>query len=396
MSSIISPSIRARARQLWDLIEVDRLRDMTLGFLEIGSPTGEETPFADHFAQTLRQIPMAVEMTYRYPNSPNVIGRHTFRHPGKTLQLDGHLDTIANPHAPPKFENGSLIGRGACDMKGALACMVEAARVLIAAEADLAGSLMVTAHSQHEMPVGHNEALDDMIEQGQFGDAVVIGECGSTTLPLEGLGMSVFEIVIERDGEVLHETKGRGVPNPIHYADKVLAALVSHAAALAEQGGPLPESLFVGQIHSGDFYNRIPTFCYIQGTRRYAAPKTVVDIRQEFDRLLAFARDYEAQGIRIKTTVTRAGDGFRLSADESIVRCLKAAYQEVRGQALPESYTTIVGNAPWFIRDAHVPCVYHGPDQSSAHSDHEYVVLDDLVQVVKTYILLALAYLEVP
>jgi len=394
MSNAISEVTRARVHQLWDAIDVDRLRDVALGFLQISSPTGDEAAFADHFAQTLRQLPMAVEMTYRYPDSPNVIGRHTFGRPGRILQLDGHLDTIANPHSPPRFENGLLIGRGACDMKGALACMVEAARVLITSGIDLAGSLMITAHSLHEMPVGHNEALDDMIEQGQFGDAVVIGECGSTTIPLEGLGMSVFEIVVEREGEVLHETKGRGIPNPIHYASEILSALVKQARALAAERGSLPESLFVGQMHGGDFYNRIPVSCTIQGTRRYTAPKTVHDIRQEFDRLLAFVRAYEAEGIKTRITITRAGDSFRLSADERIVRCLKAAYQEVHGRELPESYTTVVGNAPWFIRDAHVPCVYHGPDQSSAHSDHEYVALDDLVQVVRTYILLVLAYLE--
>ncbi|MCC7353804.1 MAG: M20/M25/M40 family metallo-hydrolase [Anaerolineae bacterium] len=394
MSLSVSQPTRARARLLWNLIETDRLRDLTLGFLRIASPTGDEAAFANHLAECLRGIPMAVEMTHRYPQSPNVIARLRFARPGKTLQLDGHLDTIDMPHAPPRFKKGRIFGRGACDMKGALACMAEAARILIAAAPELAGSLLVTAHSLHEMPVGHNEALDDMIERGYYGDAVIIGECGSTSLPIAGLGMAVFDITVERQGDVLHETKAKGVPNPILYANRIATALAEHAQSLAREGGPLPESLFIGQIHGGDFYNRIPTVCRIQGTRRYAAPKGVTDIRQEFDHLLAFTKDFAAAGIRTQTTVTRAGDGFRLSPEESIVRCLKEAYQEVHGTELRESYSTVVGNAPWFIRDAHVPCLYHGPDQSSAHGDIEYVDLDDMVRVCQVYILTALLYLQ--
>lgn len=139
MAFVVSPGIRARAHQLWELIDVDRLRDMTFGFLEIGSPTGDETAFANHLAQTLRQVPMAVEMTYQYPKSPNVIAVATFGCSGRTLQHDGHLDTIANPHDPPKFEKGLFFGLGACNIKGALTCMIEVARILIAPGAARAG-----------------------------------------------------------------------------------------------------------------------------------------------------------------------------------------------------------------------------------------------------------------
>ena len=78
MAFVVPSGIRVRACQLWDLIEVDRLKDMTLGFLEISSPTGDDTAFVDHLVRTLRQVPTAVEMTYRYPKSPDVIARHSF------------------------------------------------------------------------------------------------------------------------------------------------------------------------------------------------------------------------------------------------------------------------------------------------------------------------------
>jgi len=336
---------------------------------------------------------MDVVVTCDFPGSPNVIGKHAFTESGRTLQLDGHLDTIAAPHAPAHCEDGWVYGRGACDMKGGLACMLEAVRVLVDGASELSGTLMVSAHSLHEMPDGRNEPLDEMIAQGYYGDAVIIGECGSDTLPLDGLGMAIFDIYVERDGQVLHETKGQNVPNPVSYAGEILTSLISRAQDLRESQSRLPETLFIGQVHCGDFYNRIPTVCHIQGTRRWPPTKSVEDIRLEFDQLLSFARAWEPLGIRIRCDVMLAADSFHVSADEDIVSCLTSGYAQAHGRDLSLGHSVITGNAPWFVRDAGVPCVYHGPDQSTAHGDVERVALSDLVGVVRTYVATAVCYL---
>ena len=120
-------------QELWDMINIERLKDLTLGFLSIPSPTGDELAFAEHLAECLKSISMEVELSCTFPRSPNVIGRCCFGKPGKVLEFDGHLDTVNFPHAKPEYRNGRIFGRGACDMKGALACMAEAACVLIQA-----------------------------------------------------------------------------------------------------------------------------------------------------------------------------------------------------------------------------------------------------------------------
>ena len=48
--------------------------------------------------------------------------------PGRTLQFDGHLDTVHLPFVPPEVKDGRLTGSGASDMKGGLAAAVEAVR----------------------------------------------------------------------------------------------------------------------------------------------------------------------------------------------------------------------------------------------------------------------------
>lgn len=387
-------AVHEEAARLCALVDADRLARTALEYLSIPSPTCNELAFAEYLAEQLRQMSLDVEVTRRYPDSPNVVARQRFAQPGRTLELDAHLDTIDMPHAAPEIRGGRLHGRGACDMKGALACMVEAARVLRQTRLPLAGSLLITAHAMHEAPHGHSEPLDDMIAAGQFGDACIIGEIGSTRLPMAGLGMSIYDITVERAGEPLHETKGRGVPNPIALGSQILGALLARSDELARAPDEWRDSLFVGQVHAGDFYNRIPTRWHIQGTRRYGPPASVDDMRAEFARLLAFTRTYEAQGLSTRIELTRIADGFAVSPDEEIVGCLQEAYRQVHGQALLEERVTVVGNAAWFIRDAGVPCLYHGLEASSAHADHESADLHEMLQLTQTYIRTALLYLR--
>ena len=68
---------------------------------------------------------------------------------GKSLALNGHLDTVppgsgmTQPYAPV-IKDGRLYGRGACDMKGAVAAMLYALLLLKRHNVELAGDLIFT------------------------------------------------------------------------------------------------------------------------------------------------------------------------------------------------------------------------------------------------------------
>ncbi len=67
---------------------------------------------------------------------PNVVARLTGARPGRRLLLCGHTDTVATTGMAEPFsarvEGDRLYGRGAYDMKGGLAAIVEAMRVVAA------------------------------------------------------------------------------------------------------------------------------------------------------------------------------------------------------------------------------------------------------------------------
>jgi len=53
-----------------------------------------------------------------------------------------------------------------------------------------------------------------------------------------------------------------------------------------------------------------------------------------------------------------------------------------------------VGNAADLVGLAGIPAVYHGVNQTTAHSDDEYVVAADLVRAVRVYAAAVLGYLN--
>ena len=112
-------------------VDADRLRDLTLELVEVESPTGDTAEVARLYGRRLEELGMEVELLdERFPATPIVIGRLRGGEPGPTIVLNGHLDTVPIPHEPPRVDGRPIYGRGTADMKGALACAAEAARVV--------------------------------------------------------------------------------------------------------------------------------------------------------------------------------------------------------------------------------------------------------------------------
>lgn len=386
-------------QRLIDAVDAERIKAHTLDLVSIPSPTGQSRRAAEAYARHLQALGLRVETTYEYPDSPNVAARLKGSGGGPTLQLAGHLDTIPAPHDPPHFASGLLYGRGAADMKGSLAAMAEAVRVLKESGVALKGDVLLTAFGLHEAPGGHGEGLRALIQRGVVGNAAIVCEVGAQGLPIAGKGMGIFRITVRRTGDVMHELQAPlGMPNPIAFAARLVARIEEQAAELARTPLPDvgPESFFLGQIHSGDFYNRVPVVATIEGTRRHGPDKTFDDTIAELRAIIAVVQAEDASGqIAIDLAFQPVRESFRIDPAEPIAAIVRQAYADLAGKPLPLIGISVVADAPLLIREGHVPTVYHGPASDRAHSDVEHIALDELVRVAKLYALCALRFCQV-
>jgi len=127
-------------------------------------------------------------MTFSEPGTPdieNLYARHGLQ--GPNLCFAGHTDVVptgdeANWTHPPfaaEIHDGVLYGRGAVDMKGAIACFVSASlRVLERRGGALRGSLSFLITGDEEGPAinGTTKVLDWLADREERLDACVVGE----------------------------------------------------------------------------------------------------------------------------------------------------------------------------------------------------------------------------
>ena len=259
-------------------IDPERLAQTTLELVRIPSPTGRTRRMAEAFARIYGSLGCEVdildEVAGAPPGSdaPSVAARLRGGGTGPVLHFDGHADTVPVEHSPPEFANGVVHGRGAADMKGGLASVMEMVRVFRAAGIELPGDLLMTVHGLHEAPTGHGEGLVALIDAGYRGDVAIVAEGPPDCLPIAGRGMAIFNVAVTGPAASTHENETPpGTPHPLVAAGELLTALEGERLRLSQETRPHVgcETIFVGQVHGGDFYNRFPTSCSLQGTRRY-------------------------------------------------------------------------------------------------------------------------------
>jgi acetylornithine deacetylase/succinyl-diaminopimelate desuccinylase-like protein len=369
-------------------VDADRLRDLTLELVETASPTGDTAVVARLYAQRLREIGMEVEVLDEvFPATPIVVGRLHGGLPGPSVVLNGHLDTVPIPHAPARVENGSVYGRGSADMKGALACAAETARVL-KQSGPFPGELVIVAIGLHEAPGGRGEDLTWLLREHGFRcDFAVVCELSGDTFVAAHMGQATVEITIEREGMVTHELKtSPGTPHPILTAGKVIQAIESRNAELASVEHPWvgAETYFVGEVHGGDFYNRFPTSCRVVGTRRWAPGNTLEAVEAEFLSLLEPIAAETGCSIELDLKLVRGA--YSIDPEHTLSVALRAGYADVTGAELPLVGIKVVADAAVFQGEAAIPTVYHGPAGSGAHADVEAMPIAELARATRVYL----------
>jgi len=93
-----------------------------------------------------------------FEGRPQMLARFVGSGGGRSLLLNGHIDVVSaeprerwtsDPHRAD-VRQGKLYGRGACDMKGGIACMVFAAETLARRGIQLAGDLLICTVTDEE------------------------------------------------------------------------------------------------------------------------------------------------------------------------------------------------------------------------------------------------------
>lgn len=305
---------------------------------------------------------------------PNVVGVARGTGGGRSLLLNAHLDTVGlldpDGGVQPRVEEGRLYGRGAYDMKGSLAAIMEAGAAC--ASLGLRGDVIVTAVSDEE--AGSIGA--ELLLRSRRADAAIVAEPTDERLCIAHRGWLAFDV--ETHGRAAHGSRPDLGIDAIAKMGPVLVAIEELDRSL--QARPAHPLLGTGSVHAsliegGQEYSSYPARCLLSGERRTIPGERREDVEAELRGLLG------ESGSAISFPFGR--DPMEVAADEPIVRAIQArtGTEEVRG-------------APFWtdaalFTEAGIPAVLFGPTGDGAHAAVEWVDLESLERCRDLYVAVA-------
>ncbi len=140
--------------RILECVDERRLVETACAYVSTPSPTGSEQAMAETVRAALEDAGLAVTWQEVEDGRPNVIGTLEGTGGAPSLMLNGHMDTSYSGREPhlrgvvgfqPRalVRDGRIYGLGISNMKGALACYLEAVRALDDAGVRLRGDVLI-------------------------------------------------------------------------------------------------------------------------------------------------------------------------------------------------------------------------------------------------------------
>jgi acetylornithine deacetylase len=387
-----------------------------------GDPPRQERELQEYLASRLRQAGAEVELFEPDPadfegkplyvpglgfeGRPQLVARFPGGGDGRSLLFNGHIDAVSvepidqwkSHPLEAEVRDGNLYGRGSCDMKGGVACMVFASEVLAGLGVRLAGDLLVTTNTDEESSGAGGLAL---VLHGVRADAGIVTEPTNFDVWISCRGTSYAEVTVPgRPGhaEVFqpHWQEG-GAVNAIEKAQVVLDAIKrlrdewSKRSDLRHPRLSVPDILPT-LISAGEWAVTYPAECRIT-IAVLCVPQQTDDegwtfaVERDVDEWIAKAAAADPWLAENPPTVAWWPNrvmSLEISPDEAIVPIMSEASADI-GRPGGLSGLDSWYDGATFTRLGGVPAIAYGPPgfapdgRSVAHTIDEYVPVDGLV-----------------
>jgi acetylornithine deacetylase len=335
-----------------------------------------EADIAAAIGDHMRRIGLTVSVEPVAAGRPNVVGVVEGKRPGRALMLCGHTDTVGvtGMRAPftPVERDGKLFGRGAQDMKGGVAAMIDAARIV--AERGLeAGRLIVAAVVDEE----HSSVGADALVQRWRADAAIVTEPTDLAIAIGHKGFAWVEV--EVFGKAAHGSRPKEGEDAILRLGRVLSRLEELDRALQARSPHAlvgTGSLHASLIEGGRELSSYPDRAVLQMERRLLPDEPEAQALDEAQRILEhlMKSDPSFRGAA-RTMFSRPA--YEIDADHELPVALAASIAAVGGS------TRTVGASFWadsaVLGHAGIPSVLFGPGGAGLHSTEEYVNVADVL-----------------
>jgi len=342
-------------------------------------------------ARTLADLGLRVRTYDLAPGRMNVVGILPGAGGGRSLILNGHMDTVGVDEMGDPFsgeiKEGRLYGRGSQDMKGSLAAMLGAVKALVDGKVRLMGDLIFTAVADEE-----NQSLGTMeLVKTISADAAIVTEPTDLKVVSAHRGWIWYEVEVL--GTAAHGSRYQEGRDAILMMGRFLVELEKYSRDLIKQPGhPLtgPPSAHTALIEGGSDMCTYPPRCKVSIERRTVKGETEEEVRKEIQGILDRLQEKDPEFIAALELIAERSP-LDTSPDSGIMKALEEGYLRVMGEK-PE----ISGAAYWtdaaLLAKQGMEAVLIGPVGEGLHSAEEWVDLESVYDLAEILVETALAY----
>lgn len=346
-------------------------------------PSGSgEGKIAQYISETLNDLKLEVAIHEAAPGRASTVGILKGSGGGRSLMLNGHIDTVGVAGMPEPFSaavrDGKLYGRGACDMKGSVAACMAAIKALVDAGIALKGDVMVAAVADEEYA---SIGTADIIDRYQL-DGAIVTEPTQMRLCLAHKGFVWLEV--ETFGRAAHGSRyNEGIDANMRMG-RFLAGLDKLEQDLRSQAGHAlvgPPSVHAAMIQGGTELSAYAANCKLKVERRTIpnenAAQAAAELQAIIDELTALDPAFKAE---VNTLFVR--DPFEVSAESGIVQAVGKAATRVLGYQPDQIGETYWADAA-LLSTAGVETMMLGPVGAGLHAKEEWVDLQSLLDLAQ-------------
>jgi len=364
---------------------------------------GEEREIALHIQKILEKEGIRNDLVEVEERRCNIYGYLPGEEEENYLMFNGHTDTVPPfdmtiPPFDPVIREGLLYGRGSVDMKSAVGAMLAAMIGLKRGGFSLRKGLVFAGVIDEEKSC---KGTEHIVRHGPIPKMAVIGEPTDLYVSIAQKGMEWIEVSFS--GKAAHGSRPKEGINAIYLASECIRLIREELEpALEKRIHPLvgAPTINVGVIQGGDDPNIVADKCVIRIDRRWTPEETIEGITEEVEKLAARVTknnslgSYSLRGMR-EHTAALLNKPFVIEADHPLVLKASKEVERVVGEKREPRGFPAWSDAGQLSNERGVNCIVLGPGSlEKAHSNDEYVPVEEVMQAYQIYFNLALEMCE--
>jgi len=361
---------------------------LTKKLIEIPSVNGNENEIGNFLYDYLKKHGFSVSKEYVENCRPNILVRYKKGEKGKTILLNGHIDTVSAGDSDRWFNNpfsateddSYIYGLGSADMKSGLAAHICAMEAFMESNIPFNGEIIFSGVVDEE---NTQKGTKDLLNKGILADYSIVSEPSDLKVVTTCKGDMDIGIYIK--GKAAHASVPEKGLNAIYLASKIVLELEKYSNDLKKTNNhPLlgNPTLVVGKIRGGEGPSIVAGSCDLRLDRRLLPNDDIDRVTSEIKKVVDnVSKKYPK--FTTETKLLYAVPAMECDIKSPLVRYLQKNVKELyKGDSSIQGWkATSDGN---ILSLAGIDTVVFGPGKIEvAHQANEKVEKKQLVLATK-------------